>query len=149
LTAPRRDFPASVWEVVLSGCHAKQFHSTRSKARENMEKLGVWGLKNRAYSELSGGQQQRVLLARALCAAYRLIILDEPAAGLDPIMSNELYRLIKQINADGMTVIMVSHDIDAAIKYASYILHLHNKPLFFGPAADYVECPVCRKFMAD
>lgn len=151
-TAAHKDFPASVWEVVLSGClnrrGIKPFYSPaeRKLALLNMEKLGISGLKRRSFRELSGGQQKKVLLARALCAAGRLVLLDEPTAGLDPSASAELYRLIKSLNDGGMTVIMVSHDIEAAVKYASHILHLQNRPLFFGRTGDYLKSEAGRRF---
>jgi zinc transport system ATP-binding protein len=134
----KRDFPAGVDEVVLSGVLAsmglRPFYSCREKQRaeESMRLLGIAGLKNSCYRELSGGQQRRVLLARALCAAKKLLVLDEPMAGLDPLISAELYRLLKNINKEtGITIIMVSHDIEAAQEYASQILNL-GKPRLEG-----------------
>ncbi len=152
-TSLMRDFPASVWEVVLSGClnrrGARPWYSggERGRARTNMEKLGVEGLSRRPYRALSGGQQQRVLLARALCATTRLIVLDEPAAGLDPVATKELYRLIGEIHREGIAVIMVSHDIRAAVRYATHILHLAGKPLFFGTVDGYRQSTAGRLFL--
>lgn len=152
-TSAQKDFPASVWEVVQSGFlnarGLRPFYSKseKNKALFNMEKLGITSFKNRCYRELSGGQQQRVLLARALCATKKLLLLDEPVAGLDPMVTNELYHLIEQINKDGTTIIMVSHDIESAVKYASHILHLHNKPLFFGTTADYIKSDAGKRFL--
>ena len=127
-TQVQRDFPASVREIVLSGCQArlgKRFFynaEERKLAAENMERLGISSLAERCYRELSGGQQQRVLLARALCATRRLLLLDEPVAGLDPKAALEMYQLIAELNHEGITVIMVSHDVGATIRYASHIL---------------------------
>jgi zinc transport system ATP-binding protein len=125
------DFPAGVDVVVLSGVlpsmGLRPFYTRREKqkAEENMRLLGIVDLKDHCYRELSGGQQRRVLLARALCAAKTLLVLDEPVAGLDPLISAELYKLLKNINREtGITIIMVSHDIEAAKKYASHILNL-------------------------
>lgn len=150
----QKDFPASVYEVVLSGClngnGMSPFYSSKSKklAKENMEKLGITKFKKRCYRELSGGQQQRVLLARALCATKKLLLLDEPVAGLDPIVTNEMYDLINKLNKeDGITIIMVSHDIGAAVNYANRILHLHAKPLFFGETKDYVNGDIGKMFL--
>lgn len=149
-TAVQRDFPASVREIVLSGCVGKSgfkpFYGKedRLRAEENMKKLGISDIQNKCYRELSGGQQQRVLLARALCAAHKLIILDEPAAGLDPLVTQEMYSVIRSLNKnDKMTVIMVSHDINEAVKYASHILHIGEKPLFFGKTNDYLLSDAC------
>jgi len=143
-TAAQKDFPASVREVILSGCLNRcgfrpYYNSAEKKmAYENMEKLGVAGLSKRCYRELSGGQQQRVLLARALCATRKILLLDEPAAGLDPGASADMYTLIKMLNDSGTTIIMISHDISASIEYASHILHVgEQSALFFGTAKEY------------
>jgi len=148
-TAAQKDFPASAFEVVLSGRLSARgilpFYSRVDKeiAEENIKLLGIENLKNRCYRELSGGQQQRVLLARALCATQKVLLLDEPVAGLDPVVTQELYRLIEKINKDtGITVIMVSHDINSAIKYANRILHLKNEQVFFGTTKDYLKSSV-------
>ncbi len=141
----QRDFPASVKEIVLSGCLSngkfRPFYSKQDKAtaEKNMERLGIRELEKKCYRELSGGQQQRVLLARALCSADKLIILDEPAASLDPVVTAEMYELIASLNKnDKLTVIMVSHDIAHAVKNATHILHIGNNPLFFGTREDYL-----------
>ncbi len=145
-TAAQKDFPASAYEVVLSGRLGarglKPFYSKTDKAivEENIERLGVGPIRNRCYRELSGGQQQRVLLARALCATKKLLLLDEPVAGLDPLVTQELYKLIENINRDtGLTVVMVSHDVRSAVKYASHILHLSTEQIFFGKTKDYLQ----------
>ena len=148
-TPLQRDFPASVQEVVLSGCLGRcgwrPFFSQEEKAlaARNMERLGITGLARRCYRELSGGQQQRVLLARALCATRKLLLLDEPAAGLDPKVTAGLYDLIAGLNRkDGLTILMISHDMAAAARYASRILHLgEGQTLFFGTAAEYRTSP--------
>ena len=153
-TEIQRDFPASVWEVVLSGClnslGGRLFYGEAEKrrARENLERMGIEDIKNAGYQELSGGQQQRVLLARALCATRKLLLLDEPVTGLDPVAAGEMYNLIKLVNlCDNITVIMVSHDIHAAARYATHILHLGQKQLFFGTAAQYRESDLARRFL--
>ncbi|MBQ2847993.1 MAG: ABC transporter ATP-binding protein [Clostridia bacterium] len=154
-TEVQKDFPASVKEVVLSGClnscGLRPIYSKEQKkqAAEIMEKLGISDLAKKCYRELSGGQQQRVLLARALCATKKLLVLDEPVAGLDPVVTKNLYRLISDINKEGITVIMVSHDIHAAIEFASHILHIGNKPLFFGTKEDYKNTDGCHCFICD
>ncbi len=152
-TAVQRDFPASVREIVMSGClnrcGFRPFYNKEEKAlaESNMQRLGIEKLATRCYRELSGGQQQRVLLARALCAAKKMILLDEPAAGLDPVAIQEMYSLIGELNEkDGLTVVMVSHDISAAVKYAKNILHLGSRQMFFGTAEEYIKSDVGRAF---
>ncbi len=153
-TEVQRDFPASVREIVLSGCQARSkrmFYSAEDKrlARENMEKLGLSLLERRCYRELSGGQQQRVLLARALCATRKLLLLDEPATGLDPKVTAELYRIIERLNReDGVTVIMISHDVAAAVRYASHVLHIGERT-FFGTKDEYLQSGADRSFAVE
>ena len=143
-TMAQKDFPASVYEVVLSGClnsrGIRPFYSAkeRQKALETMELLGITDLKNRSYRDLSGGQQQRVLLSRALCATKKLILLDEPVAGLDPIVTAELYDLIEKINKSGVTVIMVTHDLSAAINCSKHILCMTEAEWFFGGREEFL-----------
>lgn len=153
-TTIQKDFPAKVSEVVLSGCLNSSspfsvFYSKeqKKKAEENMEKLHIGDIKNVSFRELSGGQQQRVLLARALCATKSLLLLDEPMTGLDPIVTNEFYSTIKRINVEGITIIMVSHDIKCAVDNSTHILHLRHQPLFFGKTSDYVNTEVGRHFI--
>ncbi len=144
-TMSQKDFPASVYEVVLSGClnsrGIRPFYSAkeRKKALETMELLGITDLKNRSYRDLSGGQQQRVLLSRALCATKKLILLDEPVAGLDPIVTAELYDLIEKINKSGVTVIMVTHDLSAAVKCSRHILCMTENEWFFGSREEFLK----------
>lgn len=144
-TGAQKDFPASVGEVVASGClnsrGLRPFYSARERAlaMENMMKLGIWDLRRRSYRELSGGQQQRVLLARALCATKKLLLLDEPVSGLDPMVTNELYGLISGINKSGVTVIMVTHDISAALQYASHILCMRQGEWYFGTRQQFLD----------
>ncbi len=144
-TLVQRDFPASVTEIVLSAfCGSmglKPFYSKKQKAaaQENIEKMGISHIKDRCYRELSGGQQQRVLLARALCATGKIILLDEPVSGLDSNATEEMYSIIEKLNReDNITVIMISHDISAARKYASQILHIGGS-FFFGKKDDYIK----------
>ena len=151
-TQVQKDFPASVREIVLSGCQGRcggrPFYSKKEKqlAAEAMDKMQLTTLARRCYRELSGGQQQRVLLARALCATQKMLLLDEPVSGLDPKVTAEMYRLIEKLNrCDGITVIMISHDIAAAVKYASHILHI-GKTVFFGTKEEYLQSPQGKLF---
>lgn len=153
-TQIQRDFPASVSEVVLSGrlnsMRGRMFCNAEDKAAAaaNMERLGIDDIADRCYLELSGGQQQRVLLARAMCATKKLLLLDEPVTGLDPVAANEMYNLIKLVNlCDNTSVIMISHDIHAAVRYATHILHLGHSQLFFGTTEQYRESDLARRFV--
>ena len=152
-TPVQRDFPASVREIVLSGCLSKKgFHPFYNSAEKELtddtiKQLGIESLANRCYRELSGGQQQRVLLARALCATSKMLLLDEPVTGLDPLAQTELYELIAKLNNQGISIIMVSHDISAALKYATHILHISKTQLFFGTKSDYLNSDVGRAFI--
>ena len=148
----KKDFPAGVFEIVLSGNIGKMklrpFYTKAEKnnAQENLRRLGIADLRNRCFRELSGGQQRRVLLARSLCAAENLLVLDEPFSGLDPLISAELYNLLKKINREaGMTIIMVSHDIEAA-NCANKVLHVQKRQLFFGSMEDYRNSETGKNF---
>lgn len=151
-TQAQKDFPASVREIVLSGCQgrcgSRPFYSKEEKrlAEENIGKMGIGSLTKRCYRELSGGQQQRVLLARALCATRKMLLLDEPVSGLDPRVTAEMYGLIETLNREeGITVMMISHDISAALRYASHILHIGDA-VFFGTKTDYLQSPQGKVF---
>ena len=152
-TNVQKDFPASVWEVVLSGClnslGHKLFFSAKEKqlAQKKMEELHLMKLQDACYRDLSGGQQQRVLLARALCASQKLLVLDEPVTGLDPIVTMEFYHLVREINkTQKISIIMVTHDIKEAVEQADLILHLHNKQLYFGSVENYLATPLGKFF---
>lgn len=153
-TAIQRDFPASVREVVTSGClnnsRLLPFYSKtdRERAAKHMSELDITELADKSYRELSGGQKQRVLLARALCASNKMLILDEPVTGLDPIVTGEIYSIIKQINKKyRMTIIMVSHDVNNAVNSANKILHIKNTVQFFGDTDEYVRSKIGREFI--
>ena len=152
-TRAQRDFPATVLEVALSGClnqKGSRFFYTRaqkSQALMNLGQLGVLEWKDKSYRELSGGQQQRVLLARALCAAGRLLILDEPITGLDPAAAQDLYKTLSYLNTkEGMAIVMVTHDLGPALRSARSVLHIGQRGTFLGPVADYLASPQGRRF---
>ncbi len=151
----QRDFPASVMEVVLSGTlnslgfRPFYWKKQREIALAQLRCVGLYPLRNASFRDLSGGQQQRALLARALAATKKLLILDEPIAGLDPLATADMYRLIEHINRDhGVTVIMVSHDLIAAANAAKRILHLENRQLFFGTTQEYRNSDVGKRFLS-
>lgn len=147
------DFPASVSEIVMSGFLSRRIlgfgysRREREKALGVMETVGVSELRRKNFSELSGGQQQRVLLARALCATKKLLLLDEPTSALDPIATAEFYSIIKKLCAQGVAVIMVSHDINAAVRNASHIICLESGKSFFGTTHEFIHSPMGQKLI--
>jgi zinc transport system ATP-binding protein len=151
-TMVQKDFPASVREIVLSGCQARRglrpFYSREDKelVEENLKRLHIEDLAKRCYRELSGGQQQRVLLARALCATRKVLLLDEPVSGLDPKVTAEMYEMITQLNREGITIIMITHDIAAAAAYASHILHI-GSTVFYGTKEEYLASDLGKFFL--
>lgn len=152
-TVVQKDFPASVREIVLSGCQnrcgLRPFYNKKEKNRtqEMMNRLGITDLSNRCYRELSGGQQQRVLLARALCATKKILLLDEPVSSLDPKATEEMYQLIQSLNEEEkITIIMISHDIQTAIDYASHILYI-GSPFFYGTRQEFQQNKASEKFL--
>ncbi|WP_295858643.1 metal ABC transporter ATP-binding protein [uncultured Oscillibacter sp.] len=152
-TQAQKDFPATVYEVVLSGFLNRRgfrFFYTAAQKTEALQaigKLGILELKDRCYRELSGGQQQRALLARALCAASRLLILDEPITGLDPAAAQDLYKTLRYLNEkEGMAVVMVTHDLRAALENARTVLHIGGRSWFYGTVEDYYRSPEGRRF---
>ena len=153
-TLVQKDFPASVFEVVLSGCQnslgKRIFYSKADKKRasDNMKRLGISDLAKWCYRDLSGGQQQRVLLARALCATEKMLLLDEPVSGLDPKVTLEMYELVEKLNDDGITIIMISHDIACSVKYAKHVLHI-GSDFFFGSVDDYRTSSAGRKYLEE
>lgn len=150
------NFPASVQEVILSGCLTKNkfkpFYTITDKknAKQIMKKLSILDLSKKTFGNLSGGQKQRVLLARALLATDKILFLDEPITGLDPIVTAEFYEIIGKLNKqDGMTIIMVSHDLDNAMKYANKILHIKDKGYFYGTKKEYEESNFGKTFLGE
>lgn len=147
----QKDFPASVMEIVLSGTlnESGLFYTRKQKKKavSAMESLGILDLKKQSFMELSGGQQQRVLLARALCATEDILFLDEPVAGLDPKVTLEMYEMIRTLNEIGITIVMISHDIEAALEYSNHILHLNKDVDFFGTTEEYKKTELCEHYL--
>ena len=149
----KRDFPATNFEIVLSGNlgHSSFFYSKEDKelALNAMRRLHIEQFKDRCFRELSGGQQQRVLLARALCATQKVLLLDEPVSGLDPKVTAEMYELVKELNQkDKITIIMISHDLNDALKYATHILHVGSE-IFFGTKTEYLNSELGKQFTSE
>lgn len=150
----QNDFPALVSEVVMSGCVNRSsrgpFLASGSKKLvfENLERLGITSLANRPFRDLSGGQKQRVLLARALCSAEKMLVLDEPVSGLDPKATADIYSLIADLNRkNGMTVLMVTHDIRAALCYSTKILRINKGSVFFGTTEEFKALPEAEAYI--
>lgn len=143
-TELQKDFPASAGEIVLSGfqgCTGRLPFYTREekfRADRNMERMGVFSLKRRSFRTLSGGQKQRVLLARALCAASQILFLDEPVTGLDPETAEDMYQLIRTLHQEGLTILMITHDLPAAVRDADHILRIGDE-VWFGTKDDYIR----------
>ena len=154
-TPEQHDFPATVREIILSGRLNRHgflsFYSKedRLEADRVIERLNLEALEKRSFRELSGGQRQRVLLGRALMAAEGLLLLDEPVAGLDPIVSHDFYRLINELNEDGVTIVMVSHDIHCVTKNSNRVLHLGYDHFYFGTTQEYMDSQLVASYLPD
>ena len=150
-TDVQRHFPALVREIVRSGfqgrCGLRPFYTKEEKAEADrmLQKVGAADLAGRCYRELSGGQQQRVLLARALCAARKVLLLDEPVTGLDPDTAARMYRLIDDLHAEGVTILMITHDVGPALASATRILQIGGA-VFFGSRQDFLQTGAGRRF---
>ncbi len=149
----QKEFPASVFEIVLTGTLASSkntiFYNKKQKqlALDKLKQLDILDLKNKSYKSLSSGQQQRVLLARALCVSDKILVLDEPTTGLDLIACQNFYNIIENLNKQGTSIIIISHDIDLSLKYASKILHIgKQKQLFFGDTKSYLQSDILNIF---
>ena len=148
------EFPVSVWEVVLMGRlgHTGLFKSynkeDKKAALDALAKMDMLEYKDRQVGKLSGGQQHRVFIARALAANPKLLLLDEPAAGIDTIIQEEFYELLEKLKTK-MAIVLVSHDISAVSVYVDKIaclnhrLHYHDsKELTAEDLEATYHCPV-------
>lgn len=151
-----KNFPATVKEVVMSGFLNKMGlrpyynRAEKAKAMEILSDFGMADYVRASFGSLSGGQKQRVLLARAMCATDKLLLLDEPTTGLDPVATEELYELLKRLNREKKTtILMVSHDLNKAVSDAGLILHVNKRSGcgYFGPADKYLDSEAARHFL--
>lgn len=144
-TQHQKDFPASVKEVVMSGFAGGSFFgfgykkAIKQQAQNNMKLLNIENIAEKSFSELSGGQQQKVLLCRALCAAKKVLLLDEPVTSLDETAAEEMYAIIKGLNESGLAIIMISHDVTRAVSDAKHVLSLSDNGFFFGEKQEYAK----------
>ena len=152
----QKNFPATVKEVVMSGFLNKMGlrpyynRAEKAKAMEILSDCGMADYVRASFGSLSGGQKQRVLLARAMCATDKLLLLDEPTTGLDPVATEELYELLKRLNREKKTtILMVSHDLNKAVSDAGLILHVNKRSGcgYFGPADKYLDSEAARHFL--
>ncbi len=153
-SSAQKSFPCSVEEVVLSGrvnsLSSRFFYSKEDRriAMGNLDRLGIGDLAKKSFSSLSGGQMQRVLLARALTACKKLLLLDEPVTGLDPHTTSGFYSLIEDLNREGLTIIMVTHDIHPALNYADHIMYL-GRGYFYGTKDDFFQDETGLRFLKE
>lgn len=139
----RSDFPASAFEIVLSGCikrlKFRPFYTKKEKdfAKDVMQIFNISRLAGRPFRELSGGQQQRVLLARAYCSMKKILVLDEPFTGLDPYSVKQLILTLDELNKQGITIIIVSHLVNAALECSKKIVKISKDETFVGTPEEY------------
>ncbi|MEX2237042.1 MAG: metal ABC transporter ATP-binding protein [Dehalococcoidia bacterium] len=136
------NFPVTVEEVVLMGRWSSRpfvpwaSREDRGEARHMMERLGIADLAGRHIRELSGGQQQRVFLARALVGKPRLLLLDEPTSGIDIKTRDEVLHLLHDLNHEGITIVMTTHDLNSAAAHLPWVVCLSQRVIAEGPPAE-------------
>jgi len=139
------NFPATVIEVVLSGAlgrlGARAFYRKQDvgEAERALKRLGILALKDAGFSDFSGGQKQKVLLARALVATSEVLILDEPSNNLDPKSRKEFYEILKELNQSGLTIIMITHDLDAEDLIGNKIISISESKVECLPTEEYLR----------
>jgi zinc/manganese transport system ATP-binding protein/zinc transport system ATP-binding protein len=144
------NFPVTVQEVVMMGrtMENRLFPWYRKEekdlAAEMMDRLGILGLANRHIRELSGGQQQRVFLARALISSPQLLLLDEPTSGVDIKTRDDVMHLLHDLNHDGVTIIITTHEINAVAVHLPWIVCLAGRILAEGPPSEVITTEVLR-----
>jgi manganese/iron transport system ATP-binding protein/manganese/zinc/iron transport system ATP- binding protein len=132
------DFPVSALDVALMGALARgrwwmpPTRADRRAATAALERVGLAAEARTRFGELSGGQRQRVLIARALVQDARILLLDEPLAGVDPASAEGIAALFDELSGDGRTLLVSSHDIESARRYGR-VLCLNRRQVAYGP----------------
>ncbi len=143
---PQRDdvdwqFPATVMDIVLMGRYPHKRWYQRldqedlSVAKDALQALGITELSHRQIGELSGGQQQRVFIARALCQGAEIFLLDEPFVGVDILTEEKIISILKQLAAEGKTMLVVHHDLSTVEQYFDQVIMINQRLVAFGPTA--------------
>lgn len=131
-----QNFPATVEEIVASGLGSDERRLSKidrtACIERALEAARVGHVAKRRIGELSGGERQRAFIARALATQPRLLILDEPTTGIDRTSEQEFYALLEQLNHKGMTILLISHDLDAVSREVKQVLCLNRRIVYFG-----------------
>jgi zinc transport system ATP-binding protein len=136
-----QNFPATVEEIVSLGITIRD-KTSKEKIALALETVDLLAQKDRRVGELSGGQQQRVLIAKAMVNNPKLLILDEPATGIDLEMQNRFYSLLKKLNQENkITIIWASHDLDAVNRLATSVACINRSMFFHGKTYEFFENP--------
>jgi len=146
------NFPITVFETVLMGTYGRIGVGRRPKASDRdaamaaLEKVGIADLKDRSIARLSGGQRQRVFIARALADNPDLLVLDEPTTGVDVMTTGSLYELLRQLKGEGVTIVLVSHDVGVVATYIDTVACL-NTAMVAHCRPDEVACSTALREM--
>jgi zinc transport system ATP-binding protein len=144
ITAANDELPVTVTEAVRMGRYPQRWFTRFSDADQRavdaaMERVGITDLADRRVGRLSGGQRQRVFIARALAAEADLLALDEPTVGVDAESREAFYDLLSELNQDGLTIVMVEHDIGVVTERASEIACLNRELYFHGDPETFIQ----------
>lgn len=140
-------FPATVEEVVLMGRFAEAglFRSItkkdREKAHKALEAVGMQEYRTRLIGELSGGEKQRTFIARALAGEPEILFLDEPTVGVEKEVREDFYALLKKLNEEGLTVVLVTHDLENIAHEAMHVACLDCTLFFHDSAEEFLKNP--------
>ncbi|MBD8975987.1 metal ABC transporter ATP-binding protein [Veillonella magna] len=135
-------FPATVYEIVGLGLLVQanvSRHERQQRIEDALHKVGMWELRDRRIGELSGGQQQRVMIAQALARHSKYLLLDEPTSGVDMKASAHIFELLRSLCRQGLTIIMVTHDITEAAKVADEVICVDRHVCYQGDCQGFLE----------